>query len=147
MENKKTKRWQAQKGERYFLIDSWGDVIGHINDDYEVDNMLFEYGNYFRTRKEALKALEENKKTLMRCHDVLRDFEWALQKMKEGLRVRRSSWGRYYPSHLYIDPTEDNLLVEVRINCNGMFFTSSEACLFSDDVFADDWELYQGERR
>lgn len=142
MENKKTKRWHAQKGERYFFINQEMSVTSWVEDNYDIDDILFEHGNYFRTRKEALKVLEENKKTLMRHHGELRDFEWALMQLRKGLRVRRSSWGRYCPSHLYIDPTEDNLLVEVRINCNGMFFTSSEACLFSDDVFADDWELY-----
>lgn len=141
MENKETKRWRAQKGEIYYLVHhrlgACSNVEGNGTIDSEID---FISGNYFRTLEEAEQVSEEITKTLLRANNELRDFEWALMQLRKGLRVRRLSWGRCYPSHLYIDPVE-NCVLEVCITHNE-FFTSSEVHLFSDDILAADWELY-----
>lgn len=42
-------RWRAQKGEVYYCLNSWGEVIASIERNTKVDNDRHEIGNYFQT--------------------------------------------------------------------------------------------------
>lgn len=52
------KRWRAEKGEEYYIIESDGEII-EIDEDFLVfDDNLFNLGNYFKTKEEAQKVID-----------------------------------------------------------------------------------------
>ena len=63
-EIKLPEKWKPSVGDRYWIITTDG-VVGNLiwNDD-PADNRLFNLGNYFRTREEALAMVEKIKKLL-----------------------------------------------------------------------------------
>lgn len=52
------KRWRADEGGEYWHIGSCGVVIGDHDDRMSADNMLYELGNYYKTKEETQKAAE-----------------------------------------------------------------------------------------
>lgn len=58
-------KWKPKESEHYYYIDCIGKVrmskIFHSPDKYET---LFDFGNYFKTRKEAKAMAEKIKKLL-----------------------------------------------------------------------------------
>ena len=64
-------------------------------------------------------------------------FEWALQKMREGGKVRRPSWhANSYCRCILNDSDEFDSL---RVAWDG---TESQFLITGEDIFADDWEPY-----
>jgi hypothetical protein len=59
----KVKRWRAEKGEQYVIIDEYGDAVYTTENESAADNLLYSIGNYFRTREEAEAS---NKAKVMR---------------------------------------------------------------------------------
>lgn len=49
-------KWRAEKGNKYFLINSIGDIYNTIDNYYEVDDLHFEKGNYFQTEEEGKES-------------------------------------------------------------------------------------------
>jgi hypothetical protein len=52
-------RWRAEKGESYYIIDMYGKIYEYPEEYSEYGDMLYEFGNYFRTRKAAKKYLSK----------------------------------------------------------------------------------------
>lgn len=46
-------RWRAEKNEKYFSISRTGNVQGLSEDGEDLDNNLFEIGNYYQTEEQA----------------------------------------------------------------------------------------------
>lgn len=64
-------RWRAKEGERYFYVYNQGNVTVYKDDGYHVDENLYEYGNYFRTREQAEEAARRMKETLKNYHNEI----------------------------------------------------------------------------
>ena len=65
------KRWKPSKGERYFYVSDNGFVEFTYWQIEEVDHDYYEFGNCFRTEKQAMKALEKVKETLLKCQEEI----------------------------------------------------------------------------
>lgn len=66
----KKKRWRAEKGEKYYFINSTFEVRGIIDSCcYSYDDDRFSVGNYFRTIEGAEKAIELLKECLTKFHE------------------------------------------------------------------------------
>lgn len=50
------KKWRAEHGERYYFIDTLGDVMSDMDTRYVLDNKKFEIGNYFKTKEDAMNS-------------------------------------------------------------------------------------------
>ena len=46
-------RWRAEIGGKYWYLDSFGDVDYSIEEYDRLDTCRFNFGNYFKTKKEA----------------------------------------------------------------------------------------------
>ena len=62
-------RWKAEDGERYLCVGSQGNLVACKDDGYRVDENLYEFGNYFRTRKQATEAAKRIKEVLRKFHE------------------------------------------------------------------------------
>lgn len=49
-------KWRAEKGNKYFLINSIGDIYNTVDNYYEIDDLHFKKGNYFQTEEEAKES-------------------------------------------------------------------------------------------
>jgi hypothetical protein len=54
-------RWRAERGQIYYFVDLNGEVYDNEENFDQIDNFLYESGNYFKTEEEA----EEHKKKLL----------------------------------------------------------------------------------
>lgn len=61
-------RW-PQYGDQYFYITLFGAVDSHEYDGHTVDYKLREFGNFFRTKEEAVVAAEAIGQVLKECND------------------------------------------------------------------------------
>lgn len=52
-EVKEHKRWRAEEGETYFLVDGFGDLDNDTEDRMYWDDFRWSTGNYFKTKQEA----------------------------------------------------------------------------------------------
>lgn len=138
MENKETKRWHAKEGEIYYLVHHRLGACSNIEGNGTIDSDIdFISGSYFRTLEEAEQVSEEITKTLLRANNELRDFEWALQKMKEGLRVRRAT---FRPGlHIMLI---DGQLYYFELQKDHFYEGYSWQMISSNNILAADWELY-----
>lgn len=64
-------RWKAEDGERYLCVGSQGNLVACKDDGYQVDENLYEFGNYFRTRKQATEAAKRIKEVLRKYHEEI----------------------------------------------------------------------------
>lgn len=58
-DNKKeliTYKWRAKKGETFYYIDAFGEIIKTIELDVRSDEQLHRIGNYFKNREDAIKS-------------------------------------------------------------------------------------------
>lgn len=63
------KRWRAKDGCIYYYVDSSG-YVGKCKDLYiSVDDARYDFGNYFKTKTGAKKALEKIKQALKETND------------------------------------------------------------------------------
>lgn len=63
------KRWRAKEGCIYYYVDSSG-YVGKCKDLYiSVDDARYDFGNYFKTKTGAKKALEKIKQALKETND------------------------------------------------------------------------------
>lgn len=63
------KRWRAKEGCVYYYVDSSG-YVGKCKDLYiSVDDARYDFGNYFKTKTGAKKALEKIKQALKETND------------------------------------------------------------------------------
>ena len=46
-------RWRAEKGESYWFISSEGGIIEYKEDNHPLDEKIYNFGNYFRTKEQA----------------------------------------------------------------------------------------------
>ena len=53
IEKPKYKRWRAEKGEKYYFLDSSCSVVYMVDSYIESDQKRYEVGNYFKTEEEA----------------------------------------------------------------------------------------------
>lgn len=58
------KRWRAEKGKCYWYVSIYGGASDEFDDRYDMDNELYNLGNYFRTREEAEEVAAEFRKIL-----------------------------------------------------------------------------------
>ena len=61
---KEKKRWRAKVGRPYYIIDFAGSISKLREDGYMVDTDAWEFGNYFKTRKNAERARRKIGKVL-----------------------------------------------------------------------------------
>ena len=61
---KKQKRWKPTRGKRYWYIHSLGHVDWSFSGDELRVDWLHEFGNLFRTKREAQAALKRVKRAL-----------------------------------------------------------------------------------
>lgn len=61
-------QWKPSKGERYFFVGDNGMVNFTYAEYDEVDEDYYKFGNCFRTEKQADKALEKLRETLIEFH-------------------------------------------------------------------------------
>ena len=64
-------RWKAEDGERYLCVGSQGNLVACKDDGYQVDENLYEFGNYFRTSGQAEEAAKRVKETLRKYHEEI----------------------------------------------------------------------------
>lgn len=64
-------RWIAEDGEGYFCVGSQGNMVAYKEDGCRVDENLHEFGNYFRTSKQAKEAAKRVKKVLRKYHEEI----------------------------------------------------------------------------
>lgn len=128
------------KKDIYWFVD-WDCLVAAKEISSEYEN-LYGADFYHKKRETAEMLAKEVKKIHQRQHDKLHDFQWALQKLQEGLRVKRLVWGEFYPSHIYFDPREKEIKEMVIAN-DGSFYPN-EVYLSSYDILANDWVLYHG---
>lgn len=62
-------RWRAKEGEDYYCITERGHVVGDEEGGLPEDIERYEFGNYFRTREQAKKAVEVVRGTLRKFHE------------------------------------------------------------------------------
>ncbi len=60
----KPKRWRAEYCGEYFLVTSHGKVRAAIDYKYDYDTNRYNFGNYFKTKEQAKKALGRMKEVL-----------------------------------------------------------------------------------
>ena len=53
------KRWRAEKQETFYYISEYGAVLRAIETLTTCDDCIYKYGNYFRTKEQAEKAVNE----------------------------------------------------------------------------------------
>jgi hypothetical protein len=62
---RKESRWFVpEDGEKYYFLDSYGEVIEYINQQGVYDKGIFNYQRVFKTQEEAFKRLKEQQATL-----------------------------------------------------------------------------------
>lgn len=65
-------RWRAEKGEKYFTLKGATLVIDFYTENFDrTDEKCHEYGNYFRTEKQAQEAAKRMKKVLRNYHEEI----------------------------------------------------------------------------
>lgn len=62
-------RWRAKNGEKYYVVNNFGHVVADKESGFDIDRLRWEFGNYFRTRKQAEKAAEAVRETLKKFHE------------------------------------------------------------------------------
>jgi hypothetical protein len=62
-------RWRAEDGEEYCYVGNQGIIMVDREDGHCADKNRHEFGNYFRTREQALAAANAIKELLIRIHD------------------------------------------------------------------------------
>ena len=68
-EARKPKRWRAQEKGEYWCIVFDGNAISTIELDCRGDHNLYNFGNYFRTKGEAIRAAEVVREALAKFHE------------------------------------------------------------------------------
>jgi hypothetical protein len=61
IEKKSSLPWRAEKGEKYWSVDSYGDITAYTEDNDKTDDYRYLTGNYFKeeAQAEAYKARQE----------------------------------------------------------------------------------------
>lgn len=62
-------RWRAEDGEEYCYVGNQGIIMVDREDGHFADKNRHEFGNYFRTREQALAAAEAIKDVLRKFHE------------------------------------------------------------------------------
>ncbi len=65
---KEPARWRAEEGDAYWYIEDNGLVYGRRDDRETDDNMLYKFGNYFRTKEQAIEVRNIIKQALADYH-------------------------------------------------------------------------------
>ena len=76
-DEKEGNRWRAEQGEVYWTIDSGGHINFFAEGDYSIDTNIYNFGNYFKTEKEAEAARDWIKSTLDHFHKFVEDCPWV----------------------------------------------------------------------
>ena len=128
-------RWRAKKEEfeKYWYVDDRSEVDDSYDDRMAVDNERYEFGNYFKTQEEALKAVD-----WLKAFNTLRDDtkgfkpDWKNEKQKK--------WSVFY-NHLY-----DKLYIDWHISCqfSTIIFATEEDALESTKKHEREWLTYLG---
>ena len=65
-----TKRWRAKYSKKYFFINSDFSIFrGETESGWKVDNVRYEFGNYFKTEEEAEEYAEYMKQKSLEWHE------------------------------------------------------------------------------
>lgn len=67
----KVKRWRAKYGENYYYITSTFNIFSTAQFEYHIDNERYEFGNYFKTREQAERAMPKIRKCFQ---DLQKEF-------------------------------------------------------------------------
>lgn len=76
-----SERWKPRCTERYYYIRSRGDVDSVLWNNDAFDREYYEFGNCFRTKKEATKAAKKVKKLLLSLQDNDGNLQDNIQDM------------------------------------------------------------------
>ena len=71
------KRWRAEMGERYWLVDVPGVIAYGVENNDDYDDNCYNIGNYYRTEKEAIQA---------------RDRQLAIVKLTDIIHEQNGEW-------------------------------------------------------
>lgn len=66
-----TIRWRAEKGEKYFSIDTDIQVCTFLDKYGVCDDVFYDALNYFHTKKQAEEAAKRVKETLRKYHEEI----------------------------------------------------------------------------
>ena len=64
-------RWRAEKGESYWFINSEGSVTEYKEDNHPLDEKIYNFGNYFRTKEQAEEMLKRIKETFHKYYQKI----------------------------------------------------------------------------
>ena len=111
--------WRAKEGEKYFYIYSNGIVGTEKKSHNQMDNDIWELGNYYRTVEEANKEIEKRKA-------IMRIRRYAAEK-----------WGEFVPNwsdhnqvkfHIYYDHKKQNF------NKNSNHYIQNKSFIYFEDI-------------
>lgn len=64
-------RWRAKEGDEYFLVGLYGDCVVYDEDGVSVDEKLYKFGNYFRTKEQVKEASKRVEEVLIEYHQEI----------------------------------------------------------------------------
>lgn len=83
----RSKRWRAMKEEDIYAIDNDGNVGEYLELYAPINDRLYDFGNYFRTKEDAEKAAELVKECLMKFHEDNANNKFRLPTKAEFERL------------------------------------------------------------
>lgn len=126
-------RWRANKGERYYFIETDGSVHFIYELGLEYDDAKYGIGNYFKTKEEAEKAASWFK-AFTTLRDDTKGFEpdWKNEKQKK--------WGVFYSRF------DGEVYIEWYIDCqfSTIIFATEEDAKASIEKHEKEWLIYFG---
>ena len=86
------KRWRGEKNDVYYSITGDGRIVDNRESESACDNVVYQFGNYFKTKEEA--EFELNKRLV---YQELKDY--ALEHNKMGIDWKKSEQEKWVISY------------------------------------------------
>lgn len=64
-------RWRAEDGKGYFCVGCRGNTVADKENGCCIDESLHKFGNYFRTKEQAIEAAKRMKEVLRKYHEEI----------------------------------------------------------------------------
>jgi len=133
LQKQSKKRWRADKGELYWIVDSYGNIYSEFERRSSRDDYLYRSGNYYKTQQQAERAKFE-----MLFLQKLKDF--ALENNQGEIDWKCESQFKYY-----VDADIKYQELQVCTVCTTksyelVYFTSREIAYNAINTFRSDFE-------
>lgn len=126
-------RWRAKEGERYWCMQTDGEVAEDHEIGTDIDDMRYELGNYFKTEEEAQKAAE-----WLKAFTTLRDDTKGFKaNWKDGGQLR---WGVVYN----YDTNRLSVYLTFGIQDGVIYFATENDALESIKKHEQEWKIFYG---